>query len=276
MSDRRRWARATLVAALAAATVTGAPVSPAAAAPVPGTEASSPALESLGTDRLDVFSLSGNDVLQQYNLPGGSWRRPFNRGGTLASQPTVVSWGPGRLDIFARGTDSALWHRWLDAGKWSAWESLGGTLTSAPAVASWAPGRLDVFARTTGDVLYQRSFSAGSWSAWRRLTGVLTSSPAVTATSPGRLHIVARSHRQPGGAPLLLQLERLVSVDGHRRCPDVAAEHRLPRPRLPRRRRSGHRRHDAAGPVRQRHRLDRLDGERERHVHVRAGCDRDR
>ena len=199
MGARRRAALKTLIVGLLAGALAGgsmvtvAETAAAAPIPLPSTEASSPALESLAAGSLDVFTTSGDDALQQSLFPGAGWRRPLNRGGTIQSQPAVVSWGPGRLDVFARGTDGTLWHRWSNSGTWSAWESLGGLLTSAPAAASWQSGRLDVFVRSTGDTLYHKTFASGAWSSWKLVSGLLTSSPAVTSWGPGRLDVVVRS-----------------------------------------------------------------------------------
>ena len=199
MRTRRRAALKTLIVGLLAGALAGglvvtvAETAAAAPTPLPSTEASSPALESLAAGRLEVFTKSGDDALQQSLFPGAIWRRPLNRGGTIQSQPVVVSWGPGRLDVFARGTDNTLWHRASNSGTWSAWESLGGVLTSAPAAASWQSGRLDVFVRSTGDTLYHKTFASGAWSNWKLVSGLLTSSPAVTSWGPGRLDIVVRS-----------------------------------------------------------------------------------
>ena len=172
----------------------------AALRPLPSSELASPAIVSIGAGRHDILSRSSARTLtQQYVLPGGSWRRPLDRGGALASQPVTVSWGPGRMDAFARGTDNKLWHRAFSGGSWSAWTSRGGSLTSAPVVASWGPGRLDVFARGTGNALYQKSFQAGSgWTSWRRLGGLLTSSPAATSWGPGRIDVMVRGTENRG------------------------------------------------------------------------------
>ena len=131
MRTRRRAALKTVIVGLLAwalaggLVVTVAETAAAAPTPLPSTEVSSPALESLAAGSLEVFTTAGGDALQQSLFPGAIWRRPLNRGGTIQSQPVVVSWGPGRLDIFARGTDNTLWHRASNSGTWSAWESLG-------------------------------------------------------------------------------------------------------------------------------------------------------
>ena len=183
----------TLLASVAVAVSPSQSVA-AAQIPLPTSELASPAIESLSVGRQDILSRSSTGALtQQYILPGGSWRRPLNRGGGLASQPVTVSWAPNRLDAFARGNDNALWHRYLTNGAWSPWTSLGGTLTSAPAVASWGPGRLDVFVRSTNNVMYQKTFVNGSgWSGWASRGGILSSSPAATSGEPGRIDVVVR------------------------------------------------------------------------------------
>ena len=171
-----------------------------AVVPLPASELGSPAIESISAGREDILSRSASGGLtQQYLLPGGSWRRPLDRGGALASQPVTVSWGPGRLDAFARGTDNGLWHRAFADGSWSSWKSLGGRLTSAPAVASWGAGRLDVFVRGANNAMFQKSYASGSgWSGWANRGGLLTSSPAATSAAPGRIDVVVRGGSNRG------------------------------------------------------------------------------
>ena len=192
----RQTTRVLTLSLLVSVAVAVAPSQSVAAAPIPlpTSELASPAIESMSDGRQDILSRASTGALtQQYILPGGSWRRPLNRGGGLASQPVTVSWGPDRLDAFARGNDNALWHRFLTNGSWSPWTSLGGTLTSAPAVASWGPGRLDVFVRSTNNVMYQKTFVNGSgWSGWTSRGGILSSSPAATSGEPGRIDVVVR------------------------------------------------------------------------------------
>ena len=199
-SRRRRPALLLALALLTSLAVTVLPpLSPSVGAttavvPLPASELGSPAIESISAGREDILSRSASGGLtQQYLLPGGSWRRPLDRGGALASQPVTVSWGPGRLDAFARGTDNGLWHRVFTDGSWSSWKALGGRLTSAPAVASWGAGRLDVFVRGANNVMFQKSYTSGSgWSGWVNRGGLLTSSPAATSAAPGRIDVVVR------------------------------------------------------------------------------------
>ena len=169
----------------------------AAAAPpaLSAAELPSPAVTSLGSGRLDVFTRSsGGDLVHRYRPAGGSWTRSLNIGGDLASQPAAVSWAPGRIDVFVRGTDDGLWQRtYTTSGGWTRFVPLGGALTSAPAVTSWASGRLDVFVRGTDSGLWLRSFVSGQgWSAWQRLSGTLSSSPAAASWAPGRLDVFVR------------------------------------------------------------------------------------
>ena len=201
----RRGCRFVIVAVSAAVAATlvsplgggQGPVVPAAAAPAPlsAAELPSPAVTSLGSGRLDVFTRSSTgDLVHRYRPAGGSWTRDLNLGGDLSSQPAAVSWAPGRLDVFVRGTDDHLWQRtYTTGGGWSGWVGLGGTLTSAPGAASWASGRLDVFVRGTDNQLWLRSFVSGQgWSTFRRLGGTLTSSPAAASWASGRLDVFVR------------------------------------------------------------------------------------
>jgi hypothetical protein len=170
---------------------------PATAAPpaVPADELGSPAVTSLSSGRVDVFTRSSaGELIHRYRPSGGWWGRSTNLGGAITSQPAAVSWAPGRMDVFARGGDNRLWHIWYTGGRWSRWESLGTMrLTSAPAVASWQSGRLDVFARGSTGQLHHKWFESGSgWSAWTARGGSLTSSPAAASWAPGRLDVFAR------------------------------------------------------------------------------------
>ena len=187
---------ALLVAAVTApvADLLHSPDAASAAPALAATELPSPAVTSLETGRLDVFTRSsGGDLLHRYRPAGGSWTRTVNLGGDLASQPAAVAWAPGRLDVFVRGTDDQVWQRTLTvAGGWGGWVALGGTVTSAPAATSWGPGRLDVFVRGTDSGLWKRSFSGGGWTTWQRLAGTLTSSPAAATWGSGRLDVFVR------------------------------------------------------------------------------------
>src|SRR6195952_933137 len=124
----------------------------AAAAPAPvadSVEASSPAVVSSSSGRVDVFTRSDRGTLQyQYRPSGGSWTAIRDLGGSIASQPGVVSWAPGRFDVFARSASGTLLHRWFTTPDgWSSWEDLGGTVRSAPSAVTWGQGRLHVFVR---------------------------------------------------------------------------------------------------------------------------------
>jgi hypothetical protein len=190
------------VAAVVAATMVSplgghGPAVPAAAAPVPlaPAELSSPAVASLASGRLDVFTRSsGGDLIHQYRPEGGSWTRSLNLGGDLASQPAAVTWVPGRVDVFVRGTDNGLWQRYsTSGGGWSGWYRVGGVLASAPAAVASAPGRVDVFVRGTDNRLWQRTYTTGAgWSGWVGLGGTLTSSPAAASWGSGRMDVFAR------------------------------------------------------------------------------------
>ena len=209
MSLVRARSRSGLVAlavgALLVATVT-APVadllhSPDAASAAPAlaaTELPSPAVTSLETGRLDVFTRSsGGDLLHRYRPAGGSWTRTVNLGGDLAIAAGGRVLGPrAARRVRARHRRSRCGSGTLTvAGGWGGWVALGGTVTSAPAATSWGPGRLDVFVRGTDSGLWKTLLLIGGRAGrpGSALAGTLTSSPAGRDVGlAGRLDVFVR------------------------------------------------------------------------------------
>ena len=111
-----------------------------------------------GSDNIDVFALSGGNLLHRSYTDQAGWQPietlPSSSG---VGQPAAVSWGPERLDVFAiKG--GALIHWWIDPkngfASWKIDRSLQGSkLSGGPAAVSWGSERLDVFATNANNDL---------------------------------------------------------------------------------------------------------------------------
>ncbi|HVF18744.1 MAG TPA: phosphodiester glycosidase family protein [Mycobacteriales bacterium] len=152
------------------------------------------ATTSWGVGRVDVFSQSPANTLEQVTyVAGKGWTRAPSLGGSLTSGPAAAATEPGRLHVFARGGDGAVWTRRFEGGKWSGWSTLGGPVLGEPSVVATGPGRLDLFARFGDGTLRHRALRQARWSDWADLGGALTSPPAAATYGGGRLVVFVRS-----------------------------------------------------------------------------------
>jgi len=97
-----------------------------------GTFNGPPAAVSWGPNRLDIFGVSGDNIMLHKWWDGRNWRPSLTGWVSLdattkfISPPAVVSWGPNRLDIFGLGVDNVVRHNWSQDGtNWGGWEPLG-------------------------------------------------------------------------------------------------------------------------------------------------------
>lgn len=169
----------------------GAPPSPAA---------SSPAITSWTTNRLDVFVRGADNQLYwktctaNCNGSTGAWSGWGSLGASFKGKPAVVSRAPGIIDVFVHGNDNKLWGLKNVNDVWSNWFMVaiptGGTLKldancpdcSSPAAGSRGSNMLDVFVRGLDDQMWVTSWGGGStWTAYSAVGGVLSSSPATVS-----------------------------------------------------------------------------------------------
>lgn len=94
-----------------------------------------PAMTSMNTGRLDIFSracnMSGNNLWHTFYDNG--WHGGLTPSGDSTSVTHVLgatSWGPDRLDVFARNSSGHVIHKWYENGTWGNWANLGGETPS--------------------------------------------------------------------------------------------------------------------------------------------------
>lgn len=163
---------------------------------------------SWGEDRIDVFSLSGGDLLHQ-SFNGTAWLPSANESDTIASgflpgfgnssDLAATSWGTDRLDVFGLAWNGSLLHKYWNGSSWqpegNETENLGGTLFGSPVAVSWGQDRNDVFAISQEEQIVHMSWNGTNRSEWETILGEsslrFSTPPTVVSWAPDRLDVFA-------------------------------------------------------------------------------------
>lgn len=142
---------------------------------------SEPTAISWGENRLDVFAMDGQGVLQHIAWDGSQWL-PWEAMGHVAyAKVAALSWSPNRLDIYALAYDTQYQYKYWDGSQWNpsvdGWYEKGGEFKTAPALVSWGKNRLDADGvDVSNNLLHQTWYRSGWYPAanqWENLGGKL-------------------------------------------------------------------------------------------------------
>ena len=222
---RRRALHLVLVAALAAAGLLPAAVTPAAqarearkAAQTPAT-AGAPVVAMAEDGTTMVFARTPADGLlrRERNHATAQWGAWIDTGGQTTGNAVVGHRLDGGLEVFATRASGHVWFQAQGASGWGAWSDMGTptgtTAAGTPVVVADnnvaastrasgqvqgnTDGRLELFVRGADDAIWHRAQKApndGGWSAWEKLGGgPWAGEPAAVVTGTGRIALAART-----------------------------------------------------------------------------------
>lgn len=185
-----RHSHRAVMAALAAAAISGlgmtaAPAARAASTPAASTTAAvatgAPVIYDGTRDAMEVYAIDSSGALEQNAFtPGTSWRGWDSLGGSFTGTPSAV-WDShtGAIDVFAiaAGTGALEEDAYANGG-WTGWRNLGGDLAGTPAAyVDPVTHDVDVFGAAPGGALEEDAWT-GSWQGWQSLGGDVTGTPA--------------------------------------------------------------------------------------------------
>ncbi len=141
-----------------------------------------PALVSVGTNKLEVFTRGWDRVLYQHSYNGSSWSGRKTVGGIVLDSPSAVVEN-GNLRVYTRGREPNLFEVFKSpSGSWQ-WANLSVKTGTTGHVGSPSAvlrnGKVQVFMRTLTDSL--TSFTLGSTWTVTPHGGAMTGSPTATA-----------------------------------------------------------------------------------------------
>lgn len=165
--------------------------------------AESPTVVSAGSNRLDVFTRSGDGNVWGIAWTGswGVWR---NLGGPAVYPIAAVSRASGLVDIFAQGGGGQVLTKAWNGSQWlpslTGWWNLGGAIQEQPTVVAPTANRIDVFGRGGDNAIWTITWQGASgWGSWVSLGGQTTAPIAAVSRASGWYDIFMRDGRNGGG-----------------------------------------------------------------------------
>lgn len=169
----------------------------------PAASSNGPTVVSAGSNRLNVFTRTGDGNVwsRAWNGSWGTWQ---NIGGPAVYPVAAVSRATNLIDVFVQGPGGQVLTKAWNGSQWlpsqSGWWNLGGSIQEQPTVVATTSNRLDVFARGMDNAVWTITWQASTgWGSWISLGGQATAPIAAISRASGWYDIFMRDGRDQGG-----------------------------------------------------------------------------